>query len=57
VLGWSGAIDKDLAVLLLGILRTGLGWALRIACYGAMIWLLARSMGVWLRARSQIMAP
>lgn len=43
VLGWSGAIDKDLAVLLLGILRTGLGWALRIACYGAMIWLLARN--------------
>jgi len=43
LLGWSDAIDKDLAVLLLGILRTGLGWALRIACYGAMIWLLARN--------------
>ncbi|WP_245565134.1 DUF3159 domain-containing protein [Nocardioides insulae] len=43
LLGWSGTIDPDLAVLLLGILRTGLGWALRIACYGAMIWLLARN--------------
>lgn len=43
LLGWYGAIDKDLAILLLGILRTGLGWMLRIACYGAMIWLLARN--------------
>jgi len=42
LLGWSGALDIDLAVLLLGILRLGLGWALRIASWGAMIWLLAR---------------
>lgn len=42
-LAWSGAIDRDWAILALGILRTGLGWALRIACYGTMIWLLARN--------------
>jgi len=43
VLAWTGAMDESLAVLLLGVLRTGLGWVLRIACYGAMIWLLARN--------------
>ena len=43
LLGWTETIDRDLAVLLLGILRTGVGWALRIACYGAMLWLLARN--------------
>ena len=43
LLGWTGTIDRDLAVLLLGVLRTGLGWVLRIACYGAMVWLLARN--------------
>lgn len=42
LLGWSDTIDVDLAVLLLGILRLGLGWPLRIAAWGAMIWLLAR---------------
>ncbi len=42
LLGWTGAIDKDLAVLLLGVLRLGLGWPLRIAAWGGMIWLLAR---------------
>lgn len=43
LLGWRHVIDPDLAVLLVTILRTGLGWVLRIACYGAMIWLLARN--------------
>lgn len=42
MLGWTDTIDVDLAVLLLGILRLGLGWPLRIAAWGAMIWLLAR---------------
>jgi hypothetical protein len=42
LLGWSDAIDVDLAVLLLGILRLGLGWPLRIGAWAAMIWLLAR---------------
>lgn len=42
LLGWSDTIDVDLAVALLGILRLGLGWALRIGAWGAMIWLLAR---------------
>ncbi|SDC99875.1 DUF3159 domain-containing protein [Nocardioides lianchengensis] len=42
LLGWSDTIDVDLAVALLGILRLGLGWALRIGSWGAMIWLLAR---------------
>ena len=43
LLAYGGALDKDTAVLLLGILRTGLGWVLRIAAWGAMIWLLARN--------------
>lgn len=42
LLGWTDTIDVDLAVLLLGILRLGLGWPLRIGAWGAMIWLLAR---------------
>lgn len=42
LLGWSDAIDVDLAVLLLGVLRLGLGWPLRIGAWAAMIWLLAR---------------
>lgn len=42
LLGWSDTIDVDLAVLLLGVLRLGLGWPLRIGAWGAMIWLLAR---------------
>jgi hypothetical protein len=42
LLGWSDTIDVDLAVLLLGVLRVGLGWPLRIGAWGAMIWLLTR---------------
>lgn len=42
LLGWSDTIDVDLAVLLLGVLRLGLGWPLRIGAWSVMIWLLAR---------------
>ena len=42
LLGWSGAIDADTAVLVIGILRLGLGWALRIASFVTIFWLLAR---------------
>ncbi len=40
--GWSDAIDVDLAVLLLGVLRLGLGWPLRILAWMSMIWVLTR---------------
>jgi len=43
LLGWGGVIDVDLAVLLVGTLRLGLGWPLRIASWSAMVWLLARN--------------
>lgn len=43
LLGWTDAIDVDLAVLLLAILRLGLGWPLRVGSWAAMIWLLARN--------------
>lgn len=42
LLGWSGAIDVDLAVVLLGVLRLGLGWPLRILAWTSMIWVLTR---------------
>ncbi len=42
-LGWTGALDIDVAVAVLGVLRVGLGWVLRIGAWGAMIWLLARN--------------
>lgn len=44
LLGWSGAIDIDLAVLLLGVLRLGLGWPLRILAWASMIWVLTRDV-------------
>nr|WP_243732019.1 DUF3159 domain-containing protein [Nocardioides ochotonae] len=43
LLGWADVIDVDLAVLLVGTLRLGLGWPLRIASWSAMVWLLARN--------------
>ncbi len=43
LLGHSGGIDPDRAVVLILILRTGLGWVLRIGSWSAMIWLLARN--------------
>lgn len=43
LLGHRDVIDPDRAVVLILILRTGLGWVLRIGSWGAMIWLLARN--------------
>jgi hypothetical protein len=43
LLGHSGAMDTDTAVAVIGVLRLGLGWPLRIASWGAMVWLLARN--------------
>jgi hypothetical protein len=43
LLGWSGTIDTDTAVLIVSVLRLGLGWALRIASWSLIIWLLARN--------------
>jgi hypothetical protein len=43
LLGHSGAIHTDTAVAIIGVLRLGLGWPLRIASWGAMVWLLARN--------------
>jgi Protein of unknown function (DUF3159) len=43
LLGWTGTIDKDTAVLIVSVLRLGLGWALRIASWSLIIWLLARN--------------
>jgi hypothetical protein len=42
-LGWSGAMSVNAAVLVLGILRMGVGWPLRLGAWGAMVWLLARN--------------
>jgi hypothetical protein len=41
--GWSGMIEADTAVLVLGTLRFGLGWPLRFAALAMMTWLLARN--------------
>ncbi|MFC7503369.1 DUF3159 domain-containing protein [Nocardioides sp. CPCC 206347] len=43
LLGHNGAIDADHAVVAILVLRTGLGWVLRIGSWSAMIWLLARN--------------
>ena len=43
LLGWSGTIDTDTAVVIVGVLRLGLGWALRIASWSLIVWLLARN--------------
>ncbi|MFT4289443.1 DUF3159 domain-containing protein [Nocardioides sp.] len=43
LLGHAGAIHADTAVAVIGVLRLGLGWVLRIASWGAMVWLLARN--------------
>ena len=40
--GHSGAMAATTAVAVLGVLRIGLGWPLRIAAFAAMIWLVAR---------------
>lgn len=43
LLGHAGTIDADVAVVIILVLRTGLGWALRIGSWALMIWLLARN--------------
>jgi hypothetical protein len=43
LLGWSGTIDTDTAVLIVSVLRLGLGWALRIGSWSLIVWLLARN--------------
>lgn len=43
LLGHYDTIDADVAVVLITVLRTGLGWALRIASWSVMVWLLARN--------------
>lgn len=43
LLGHYGTIDPDVAVVIILVLRTGLGWALRIGSWALMIWLLARN--------------
>jgi hypothetical protein len=43
LLGYYGTIDADVAVVVILVLRTGLGWALRIGSWTLMVWLLARN--------------
>lgn len=43
LLGHQGAIDADTAVVIILVLRTGLGWALRIGSWSLMVWMLARN--------------
>ena len=43
LLGHQGSISAGTAVGIIAVLRLGLGWALRIGSWAAMIWLLARN--------------
>lgn len=43
LMGHNDVIDADKAVVLILILRTGLGWVLRVGSWSLMIWLLARN--------------
>lgn len=43
LMGYAGTLSAETAVLLIVILRMGLGWVIRIASFGTMIWLLARN--------------
>lgn len=43
LLGWSGTLSAETAVVILSALRFGLGWPLRIAAFAGMTWLLARN--------------
>ncbi|GAB2988564.1 DUF3159 domain-containing protein [Nocardioides montaniterrae] len=43
VMGHQGAISTSTAVSIIAVLRLGLGWALRIGSWAAMIWLLGRN--------------
>ncbi|MBF4160976.1 DUF3159 domain-containing protein [Nocardioides sp. CBS4Y-1] len=42
ILGHSGALDKDVAIAILGVLRVGVGWAVRAVSWSVMVWVLAR---------------
>jgi hypothetical protein len=42
-LGWREVIDPEVAVAILGVLRLGVGWAVRILSWGGIVWLLARN--------------
>jgi hypothetical protein len=43
ILGWTHAMSVDAAVAVLGVLRIGVGWPLRLLGWSAMVWLLARN--------------
>lgn len=43
LLGYGGVMHKDAAVLVLGIIRLGVGWPLRLLAWGGMVWMLARN--------------
>lgn len=43
LLGHHDVIRAELAVTIIAVLRLGLGWALRIAAFSLMFWLLARN--------------
>lgn len=43
LMGHYDVIDADVAVALIAVLRTGLGWVLRIGSWSLMVWLLARN--------------
>lgn len=43
LLGFSGGMDKPAAVAVLGVMRLGVGWPLRLAGWSGMVWLLARN--------------
>ncbi|WP_203335593.1 DUF3159 domain-containing protein [Nocardioides limicola] len=41
--GKSGALEPELAVALLGVLKIAMGWPVQLAALAAMVWLLARN--------------
>lgn len=43
LMGHYDVIDPDVAVAAIAILRTGLGWVLRVGSWSLMVWLLARN--------------
>jgi hypothetical protein len=43
LMGHYDVMDPDVAVVVIAVLRTGLGWVLRIGSWSLMVWLLARN--------------
>ncbi len=41
--GKSGALDADVAIAILGVLKIAMGWPLQLAALAAMVWVLARN--------------